>query len=466
MSSQSAGHGGHDDPEVHLPDPSVWPLVAGVAAAIFGAALIFWSRDRDNDFAGPLVGLTLLLLFLSAFGWGWQDYHMRRKAALGEHAPARRNPRFTQVVTFAIAEGQLAAARATDGIITELEGSDLRDVAGFQDLRIIVSPADVGPSQVLVETTWSEREDLATYEETRRSLVDRIARHGAEVVPGSVQVFDMEVVRDTKDTSFKFGLGAAASVFGALIVGGFMLGAGLTAFQEDRPVAEGGETPGTTTPDPYRVTATDNKFNVNTLAAPPNTQVTFTLVNNGTAPHNLAFYTDESASTPLAEGSVGNHLDGGNTEEITFTTPGPGTYYFHCDFHPDQMNGTFIVSADAPAPGGAGGGAGGGGAENGGGEAPAGGAVVNATDNKFDKASLEATAGQELTVTLNNKGKVPHNIHFYDKKGGDTLADGAEGAILQGGKTETLKFTPPQPGQYYYQCDLHPDQMNGTLTVK
>jgi hypothetical protein len=27
-----------------------------------------------------------------------------------------------------------------------------------------------------------------------------------------------------------------------------------------------------------------------------------------------------------------------------FTAPStPGTYYFHCDVHPDQMNGTFIV---------------------------------------------------------------------------------------------------------------------------
>jgi len=34
-------------------------------------------------------------------------------------------------------------------------------------------------------------------------MLDLMATHPDEVVPGSVQVFDMEVVRDTKDVSFR-----------------------------------------------------------------------------------------------------------------------------------------------------------------------------------------------------------------------------------------------------------------------
>jgi plastocyanin len=39
-------------------------------------------------------------------------------------------------------------------------------------------------------------------------------------------------------------------------------------------------------------------------------------------------------------------VTGRKTIDYTFTSPGPGTYYFRCDAHPD-MNGTFYV--DEPA---------------------------------------------------------------------------------------------------------------------
>ncbi len=88
-----------------------------------------------------------------------------------------------------------------------------------------------------------------------------------------------------------------------------------------------------------------------------------------------------------------------------------------------------------------------------------------ATDNKFDKTSLTATAGKELSVAFSNKGKAKHNLHFLDKKDGKTLAAGAEGKIIDGGQSETIAFTPAAAGKFYFQCDLHPDQMSGELTV-
>src|SRR3970040_2599411 len=112
----------------------------------------------------------------------------------------------------------------------------------------------------------------------------------------------MEVVRDTKEVGFRFGLGATASLFGALLVGGFMVGLGLTLVEEDRVVAGpggGGETP--PPPAAGAVIATDNRFNVAALEAPPATDVTFTVRNEGRTPHNLAFYTDPSDSTALVD---------------------------------------------------------------------------------------------------------------------------------------------------------------------
>jgi plastocyanin len=350
MQHQDVEHGTHSEHgAVHMPDPSVWPLIVGAAAMFLGLALVWWTRDRSNDFTGPALGGAVVFTLIAAAGWAYEDGRMKRKAEQGEFTRARE-ARYTQVLTFAIAGGQLDASRGEPGVLTALDRSDsaLRDLAGFQDLRIILSPAESGPTQVLVETTWFNREGLATYEETRRTLLDMVNAHPEEVVPGSVQVFDMEVVRDTKDVAFRFGLGAAATVLGSLLIGGFMVGAGLTVF------------------------ASDNK------------------------------------------GGTGG---------------GPAT----------------AVVRDAPGT-----------------------ASVVATDNRFSKTAVEAEAGKEFTVNFKNSGKVPHNIHFYDKKGGQTLASGSGSSdqIVKGGETETLKFTVPAAGSYYFQCDFHPDQMNGTLTVK
>ena len=51
-----------------------------------------------------------------------------------------------------------------------------------------------------------------------------------------------------------------------------------------------------------------------------------------------------------AEGEI---IQGGETTVTTFTTPGPGSYYFYCDVHPTEMTGEFIVDASlvAGAPG-------------------------------------------------------------------------------------------------------------------
>ena len=81
---------------------------------------------------------------------------------------------------------------------------------------------------------------------------------------------------------------------------------------------------------------------MHTITASAGVQVTVTLDNKDAGVlHNVAFYTDRAASSPI---HVGGLLTGPATEDVTFTAPStPGTYFFRCDVHPDQMNGTFIV---------------------------------------------------------------------------------------------------------------------------
>jgi plastocyanin/heme-degrading monooxygenase HmoA len=459
MEHQPNEHGSHGGAP-HLPDPSIWPLVVGVAALFLGAALIFWSRDTGNDFAGPLLGAAIVATLVAVFGWAYEDGRMKRKAEQ-EQGRDGREARYTQVVTFAIAEGQVETARGKSGILNRIEGADsaLRGLDGFQDLRIILSPATTGPSQVLVETTWADREGLATYEQTRQTMLDILANHPEEVVPGSVQVFDMEVVRDTKDVSFRFGAGAAFTVIAGLLVGGFMVGAGLSLFQEEETGGgDGGVAPTPPPENPFRVVATDNKFDKTEIVAGPNAEITITLVNNGAAKHNIHFL-DKPGGTTLADGAQGEIIDGGGTEtKVTFTTPGVGDYYFLCDLHPDQMNGTFRVVEGGPTGTGET-------PSGGGGEVP-GATQVVAKDNFYDVKTINAQAGVPFTVTLTNEGKALHNIHFQDEKGGTTLVEGAQGKIIKGGETDTITFTVPNPGTYYFLCDIHPTEMFGDFIVE
>ncbi|MFN0096180.1 MAG: cupredoxin domain-containing protein [Dehalococcoidia bacterium] len=445
------GHG------IHLPDPSIWPIVAGVAALILGFALVWWSENRDSDLAGPLLGVGATAVLFAAGGWALEDGRMKKKAEEGTlNSP--RDARFTQVITFALPDGGFDAARAHDGVLSALEGTNLKDHEGFQDLRIIASPAASGPSQVILETTWSGREGLAGYEGTRQSLLDTINRYESQLLPGTLQVFDMQVVRDTKDMSFNFGLGAAVTTIAALLIGGFAVGAGLTMFEhEGTAAADGGEVTPVPVGNPLAIVATDNKWDKTTLTAAPNADVKIRFDNKGKAKHNLHIL-DAKGGKTLAPGAEGALVDGGQGYDLVFKTPGAGTYFFLCDVHPDQMTGTFEVKEGAPTgnepPGG------GAAAPGAGSGAPA----LVGTDNKFDKASLSVPNGA-VTIRFDNKGKAKHNLHILDKKGGKTLAEGAEGAIIDGGQGYDLKFTTPGPGSYFFLCDVHPDQMTGTLTV-
>jgi len=82
----------------------------------------------------------------------------------------------------------------------------------------------------------------------------------------------------------------------------------------------------------------------------------------------------------------------------------------------------------------------------------------------FDKGTLEVTAGQPFTITLDNQDTVSHTLVIYTEEGGDEIA-GVEPSTVSPGSKGTLTTTITEPGEYYFQCDFHPQQMNGTLTV-
>ncbi|HKZ90892.1 MAG TPA: cytochrome c oxidase subunit II [Candidatus Limnocylindrales bacterium] len=84
----------------------------------------------------------------------------------------------------------------------------------------------------------------------------------------------------------------------------------------------------------------------------------------------------------------------------------------------------------------------------------------------FTKSSLEARAGQTVTVVYTNDAKVPHNIAFYDGPDatGEQIAM-SETITGPGADGEVTFVAPETPGAYAFRCEIHPMQMTGTLTV-
>jgi plastocyanin len=82
---------------------------------------------------------------------------------------------------------------------------------------------------------------------------------------------------------------------------------------------------------------------------PAGEEVTFQLVNEGSAIHNMhvagqgTYDTDFCAPGDDDPCSDPNQIRGGGTGSITILIAEPGTYDFRCDFHAAQMTGSLEV---------------------------------------------------------------------------------------------------------------------------
>ena len=146
---------------------------------------------------------------------------------------------------------------------------------------------------------------------------------------------------------FLFSLVPLALVFAGVIIGSIH---GSDSDPEVFPTAAAAPPPSSSSPAPgapsgggttLQITAANLQFNPRTLTAPPNTAITVRLNNQDAGVlHNVAVYNNSQASTRIF---VGDLHTGPGTKDYSFTTPGPGSYFFRCDVHPDTMTGTFNV---------------------------------------------------------------------------------------------------------------------------
>ena len=72
---------------------------------------------------------------------------------------------------------------------------------------------------------------------------------------------------------------------------------------------------------------------------------------------------------------------------------------------------------------------------------------------RFEPQVIEVTTATEVTWT--NEDNFPHNVQLLD--GSDMKKDLAIGV--------SAGITFDEPGEYYYECSLHPQQMRGKVIV-
>jgi plastocyanin len=87
-------------------------------------------------------------------------------------------------------------------------------------------------------------------------------------------------------------------------------------------------------------------------------------------------------------------------------------------------------------------------------------------DLKFDKRTLAASPGAEVTVILDNQDAgVLHNVAFYtNNRAAQRIF---VGDLFAGPAVREERFTAPATaGNYFFRCDAHPDSMSGTFSVR
>jgi plastocyanin len=113
------------------------------------------------------------------------------------------------------------------------------------------------------------------------------------------------------------------------------------------PPPSGSPPPGSPSPQPspggsvIALVAKGLSFNSTSLTFPAGKPVLIDFKNeDAQTPHNFSLYGDATLKTNLFRGEP---VTGPGETAYRFPAPGPGTYYFQCDYHPQQMHGTVRV---------------------------------------------------------------------------------------------------------------------------
>jgi len=171
--------------------------------------------------------------------------------------------------------------------------------------------------------------------------------------------------------------------------------------------------------------------------------------------HNIEIFTGpEPSGDKQFEGDL---VTGPDQAEYDVPALDAGEFAFNCVVHPTTMIGSVQV-----AEGGGQGGGGGGGQGGGGGTTTT---TVTASNIAFDTSTIDLPAGEASTIHFaNDDSGVQHNIAIYPSA--DDLANFLfRGDLITGPDEIDYAIDPLEAGEYYFQCDVHPTTMTGTVSV-
>lgn len=243
---------------------------------------------------------------------------------------------------------------------------------------------------------------------------------------------------------------------------------------------------------PVQLVAQNLSFDKKDLSWAANTPTQVILDNKDSAVHNFSIVSGPPGfNKPAGVAAIANP-----GSKVTYDEPAlpAGTYKFQCDIHPALMFGTLTVT------GGPGGGAPTATASTAptatastaptstastaptatatsppasspptATASPAAGAAppvqLSAANIAFNTKTITIKAGTPTQVVLKNADAAPHNFDIVSGPAGYTKP-AAIPTIANPGSTVTYPVPALPAGTYQFQCDLHPAQMNGTLTVQ
>ena len=88
-------------------------------------------------------------------------------------------------------------------------------------------------------------------------------------------------------------------------------------------------------------------------------------------------------------------------------------------------------------------------------------ASLSATELEFDAESLTVPAGKPFGLAFDNRSAVPHNVSIRSASGEAPFI----GEVFTGPRGMTYAVPALDAGSYTFVCDVHPQQMTGTLVA-
>jgi plastocyanin len=90
---------------------------------------------------------------------------------------------------------------------------------------------------------------------------------------------------------------------------------------------------------------------------------------------------------------------------------------------------------------------------------------VQAADFSFDPAGFSVPAAVPVKIEVRNAGAFPHTLTVYSDQAYSSEVEGADTGNIAAGENASIETT-FQRGEFFFRCDIHPTQMEGTLTAE